>query len=721
MSLALCIDFGTSSIRAVFRDNQNERHVLPIGLVTGSKSIDEASIRSEIHIDSKGKTLRYGEHAVRARSRLSSTQFYEASPKLWLLQPQDLDQSAFPGLKVTRRELLTGLLAYGIFGAKEALLHVGISVPINSLDIRIAHPVWSDGIGKRANHELLSIGFAASKMAEKGDWGEVPLSTLKSYFDPPMYVDSLHPKSDVVEPIAAALELLNRRVNVRQIVAVVDVGAGTTDIGLFYSVVTYSRSDRLIPVCSTRSVFKAGNEIDRVLLTELVKRSGVIDELRLYDVKTRIRQIKEFLFTSGFVQELGVRISLNELEAHPDIKTMAREIRACFSEAVEAESIKILVLNDQPQIEIVMAGGGGSVQFIQRVLASPLKVRDLTIPVRVAIAEAIDLLTYGASRERLAVALGGANVHYDGLKLEHEKLGAIPSLGKAKQDVTKVKSLEVVNPIPSQIISTTSSAQSYNLSLANKEKEEKAIWREQISKLARVADQGDADTQFDIAEKLRSTSTQYFKEAMDWYVRAARQGHHAAQLQLVDLLLSGTAIAADFPDAYFWLLVASKNGSRRVIDEANKVRQSLSASEAEKIQLAAKSWKPKSEKVVPDPEWRIPTRPVLAPRPESKKQGAKSPKVDPSKPVIQATTVIVNAFDELKIRELIRHSAFLKPALNTLSDFNELIKWSKKKDAFEAAFLAKYRGSSFDAAKHLRAEEQTKLDAWLTFAKRKGL
>ena len=142
------------------------------------------------------------------------------------------------------------------------------------------------------------IGYAASQLAEQGDWGDLPLSTLRSYFDQP-YTGSLHPSSDVIEPVAAALELLSRKVNLRQICAVVDVGAGTTDIGLFYSVVTEGHADRLIPLSTTRSVFKAGNEIDQVLYQILAKKSGTTDQLRLYDIRTRIRQIKEFLFEIG--------------------------------------------------------------------------------------------------------------------------------------------------------------------------------------------------------------------------------------------------------------------------------------------------------------------------------------------------------------------------------------------------------------------------------------
>ena len=50
MSGALCIDFGTSSIRAVRRQPSGKLKTLDIGRVTRSK-LDDASIRCEIHVD----------------------------------------------------------------------------------------------------------------------------------------------------------------------------------------------------------------------------------------------------------------------------------------------------------------------------------------------------------------------------------------------------------------------------------------------------------------------------------------------------------------------------------------------------------------------------------------------------------------------------------------------------------------------------------------------
>ncbi len=460
------------------------------------------------------------------------------------------------------------------------------------------------------------------------------------------------------------------------------------------------------------------NEIDQVLYRILAKKSGTTDQLRLYDIRTRIRQIKEFLFANGFAQELGVRVSLDEVERHSDFIKMAHEIRTCFEDAVLSDRKKILELNRDPSIQIVMAGGGGNVSFIRSVLSKPVRVGEKSIPVSISASEGTDQLTYGASHERLAVALGGANEYYDSLRHDHEKLTSIPSLGYAKQDVTRsIQTIELSTSAVTTLALPAQAIKSDHTQIV-KASQEKALWRAKISSLAKIAETGNIEAQFEIAEQLSSTSSQYVLEAMDWYVRAARQGHLASQLKLVDLLLSGTAIAQDYPDTYFWLLVAARNGSKDSLEQAKTVRSFLSASVAERIQIDAISWQPKSETAAQSFIPKIDQQTSPPRRLESKSQGQSQfknlhPKLQPQ--------VVINPFDELKIRELIRYSGFLKISTTSINDMTALAKWSKKKEPFESAFLALYCDLQFDASAHLSEDLLRKLDAWLSFCKRRRL
>ena len=366
MNGVICVDFGTSSLRAVRRDPNGVQSVLDIGRVTGSKSIDEASIRCEIHIDATGSVVRYGEKAVQASGKLPPPAFYEASPKLWLKTPGSLDEPVLPSCKVTKRDLITGLLAYALFAANKLDAKNGNGKVSAPDEIRIAHPVWEPWIEEKANTALLEMGWVAAKIASERDWGEVAISTLLLHTARHRGAGSLRQKSDVIEPIAAALELLPEGENLKRVCVVIDVGAGTTDIGVFQSL-TPDRGGRvsakLIPLCPSKSVFRAGNEIDSIVLKLLEKKAKVKDK-GLEDVKSRIRDVKKFLFDNGFIQELGVRLELSELEADAGIKEMASEIRSQLEDSLRDKPNIVSdwvrdPLHGTGELEIVMAGGGG--------------------------------------------------------------------------------------------------------------------------------------------------------------------------------------------------------------------------------------------------------------------------------------------------------------------------------------------------------------------------
>jgi hypothetical protein len=82
---------------------------------------------------------------------------------------------------------------------------------------------------------------------------------------------------------------------------------------------------------------------------------------------------------------------------------------------------------------------------------------------------------------------------------------------------------------------------------------------------------------------------------------------------------------------------------------------------------------------------------------------------------------VLNPFEELKVRELIRYSGFLKLPQGSINDMTALTKWSKKKDPFESAFLALYCNLQFDTTAHLSEELRSKLNAWLLFCKHRRL
>lgn len=429
MSGALCIDFGTSSIRAVRRQPSGKLKPLPIGRITRSR-LDDASIRSEIYIDASRRYVRYGDRALIARKDSSTPALFESSPKLWFNEPDRLGEEAAPGLDVTREQLLSGLLAYAIRAAADA---DGIGRRrLNDIDVRIAHPVWPAQVKEAANEALTRIGAQARQMAFERQWVNVTVSSLRDHAQ--QVAKGRTAAVDVIEPLAAAMELLPNEENRVRLCAVIDVGAGTTDIGLFISVVPDASSHvhaKLYPQGEAVSIFKAGNLVDEIVLTLLKARAKKPSALALADVQARIRGIKETLFRDGFIQELGCDVHLSELRRHPEAKSMAVDIRAQLEDLVQ-DNMEFIAdhmdrrVHSVNRLDVVMAGGGGSIDFLQTAIGRPIRVGHRILEVRPTIpVERTGISTFGASRGRMAVAMGGASEDYDALVHERPLLQKI--------------------------------------------------------------------------------------------------------------------------------------------------------------------------------------------------------------------------------------------------------------------------------------------------------
>jgi hypothetical protein len=446
MRAALCVDFGTSSIRAVARDGVGGVTVVPLGAVTKSRSIDGASIPSTVCVAADRETIFFGEHAYAKIKSGQPLAFWSASPKLWLKEPRVLDERVAVGVDVTRRELLTGLLGYALFAAGESGHWDAPSDP-STADIRVAHPVWPVSSRDEAEKALGQMVWLAAHMASAGDWGETSVEVLRSWTGPegdeesvPIYV----PQVDTVEPVAAAVELLSGESNQRRLCAVVDVGAGTTDIGIFQQLIPDAMaptSTRMIPAGPSVSVFKAGDAIDKELMSLLARSFPREYKIHESSIKVDIRRLKEDLFKNQRIQSFDMDVSLGSLEDSRGMEEIISEIRRglvnCLRDAHRTIEVWYGVsVSIRREITLLMAGGGAGLKLLRKALAQPvelsgqkyhIEVVDALVPQRIQM--------HGAGYTRLAVGLGGVREAYDRVVHEHQKLSSMPSLGTPKQRI----------------------------------------------------------------------------------------------------------------------------------------------------------------------------------------------------------------------------------------------------------------------------------------------
>jgi hypothetical protein len=446
MSSVLCLDFGTSSIRAVIREASSLRKVLPIGQATPRQSIDGASIPSAFCIDADLETLRFGQHAHEAILADKNIAYAVTSPKRWLKEPKLLGQKVLPKLDITRRDVLIGLMGYALYAANETNLW---TLPKNpyAADIRVAHPVWPTSIKEDADRALSQITWMAVNMAPAGDWGVTSHEILCSWTRPAddtEIIPELFGHIDTIEPIAAATELLPTTGNERRICMVVDVGAGTTDIGIFQNLSpdkSTNKGERIIPAGPATSVFKAGDEIDNIVLGLLQQKNREKFEKNQVRIRSEIRFQKESLFKNQRIQIAGIDLSVKEVEESREAQEMATSIRQGIQKCLTDAYTKIQSFSNTAGlangITIIMAGGGADIHFLRKAIGQPISIYDSNFRFKFFNPNPPKINMHGAGYERLAVGLGGALESYEKVVHEHTQLVGFLSLGTAKQRVDK--------------------------------------------------------------------------------------------------------------------------------------------------------------------------------------------------------------------------------------------------------------------------------------------
>ena len=411
----LCIDFGTSSVRAALSEDGRARpRVLELGEAVRS-SIDRASIPSAVFVDADRSKITFGEEAFKKGQRGEKSLLFEMSPKRWMTadSPAMLDTEIVAGTGLTRKHLLAGLLAQA-FSATTTAVRLS-KTQLLQLETRVAHPVWSPKTQSTLRQHLRWITDVARQLSGTTDQAISPdkLSTAIAKASGKASALGL----DVEEPVAAALELFENSENSREICAVVDVGAGTTDLGIFLSLTPDDRSHRhkrkFIQAASPRSIYMAGDLIDEEVINLIKSRAKSPRSDVVQDLQRRRRNIKETLFSRAKkVFEAGVEVTMSDLEKQERIRQMRNELASNFESLISEASgfIKIFVeasFHRADQINVVFAGGGSNIGFLHQAIGKSVTLdngRSVPIVIRAATSAERSL---PAAVERLAVAMGG--------------------------------------------------------------------------------------------------------------------------------------------------------------------------------------------------------------------------------------------------------------------------------------------------------------------------
>jgi hypothetical protein len=411
----ICIDFGTSSLRAALR---RHRHLDSEPLVIAPDAqIDNASIPSAIYIPMDGKTVLFGDKALEVGLLSQPCKLFERSPKAWLRPDQlsRLDESAAPGVSFSRRTLLCALLTLTVHIVREAVKRLDLDT--EQLVYRISHPVWSESHKDASRAAYQALFNTASNPATPRVDLQQTATALERWRTQATPTEAVRTSDwHVDEPIAAALDLIpDPASNERRATLLVDVGAGTIDLGLFISVVPFDRSPRrrkLIPMCEPRSLLGAGDVIDTALVDLMVSRLGSSRNPDLPRFQNDIRRNKERLFNEGTVSLGRATVKREELERAGPLVTMAKRLKAelgdMFEEGAQRHAVQLGYNNHRIlDMDLVFAGGGGNLTFLRQTIGGTVNLG--TTPLRTVPVDCPELENWPveASRARMAVAIGG--------------------------------------------------------------------------------------------------------------------------------------------------------------------------------------------------------------------------------------------------------------------------------------------------------------------------
>lgn len=468
--ILLCLDFGTAASKACARRLASDELVpLAIGQQAGQTE-PVFALTSSVFIGDDGR-LYFGQQAERMSHQPS------ASVRRRIDSVKDILAKADPRFEFGARALSSEenptSIALQELDALELYLAYFTDTATSSLEKtakvsryvrrRFSLPAFKPEYAQWATEHLRRLIARAQILADtfSGRWHDgIPVATanaaLKAARAVPPPLGLVEPEG-VTEPRAAIASRTIRpaaSAHARELFAIVDIGAGTTDYALFCrapKAAVDDAGDRFWVIPETQKVLRqAGNQVDHELKRFILEKAGIresdgdfaqIDASLSLDV----RALKEALFRGEGVEsymilqkDKPVQIYREEFLASDGMRKLERQIHATFEEMVRSAPASWIIGQQFPRIVLLVTGGGAELQIVRSLDATTVNVgRTLTVQLGTALPPYIDR-DYPQLRNeylRLAVALGGSAKDLPEVSAKFHDLGA--SFDKYVPDVVR--------------------------------------------------------------------------------------------------------------------------------------------------------------------------------------------------------------------------------------------------------------------------------------------
>ena len=454
----LCLDFGTAKSKAFAATNvEEDPELLPLPIGKADNDMDGSmhEVSSSIWIADDG-LLFVGSEAVKrgidygnsTRRRLDSlkqeiSQLHPESDHSRL--ERRLAKEVDPTSTLTYSDAIVIYLGY-LTDLATTELERNPQVGTRYIQRRFTLPWWEKDQRQWAGEFLSKSLVHAQLLADtiQNEWRSgIRVDRIKSMLHEATKHDEqlawmvlTEPESGVLEALAAASARIWNDSYARNMMLVVDVGAGTTDISLFWVVQEArngqsERSSKVLdsfhrawPIepCGT-AIRQAGDTLDSLLMKELLERANLGEDWdlrrRVRDgiLRNSVRRLKERLFETGEITEVLVndrRVQLTKDE-FMDLKGVKS-----FEQQICEEIGRLLVKVHEswekaPKhgITLVLTGGGSSLPMIRNLAGRRWTIgkQEITCQLATSVPPAVeDRFSSAFVREypRLSVAMGGA-------------------------------------------------------------------------------------------------------------------------------------------------------------------------------------------------------------------------------------------------------------------------------------------------------------------------
>jgi hypothetical protein len=438
--ILLCLDFGTATSKAFARRVTND-DLMPLSIGGRAGQTEPLfALVSSMYITPGGKVL-FGQNAVSnsradhayGHRRIDSIKDFLAKGDTNLaLGEALLDRTFNPsGVRLREIDVLVLYLGYLTDMATTELAEVyGVSRYVRR---RFSLPVFDLVRAEWANRHLRDAMAKAQILADTfhGKWSsgielteaKAALDSLRKVAAPAVFVEPI----GVTEPIAAIASRTRGTAesgNKRQLLAVIDVGAGTIDFALFYRMPGKNGSGLFQLIPGTEKVLRqAGNQVDTELKTYIFKRAGVRQSQSDFGlinaaISLDLRSFKESLFlgegseTYKLVNDKKIRVVRDEFLSSTGILQLERQIHAKFEEMLRGADRSWITGMALVELVALITGGGADLPFVRSLENRTFQVgRPITVRIGTPRPKYIenDFPALSLEYPRLAVALGGSS------------------------------------------------------------------------------------------------------------------------------------------------------------------------------------------------------------------------------------------------------------------------------------------------------------------------